>query len=99
MVGNIRYRSAAVAGANKKAEQMKAIQTRYLGPTNVRGTRIKAFVEGSSITCSYDYGLDNSDNHVAAAQRLAAKLKWDYSLASGSLPNGDHCHVLLPASN
>ena len=36
---------------------MQAIETRYLGPTNTRGSRIKATAAAGSITIHYDDAL------------------------------------------
>lgn len=73
---------------------MQAIRTRYLGPTNYRGSRIKASAQAGSVTVSYDYALNIDGNHKAAAQALVDKLDWGYSFSSGVLPCGDWCHVL-----
>lgn len=77
---------------------MKAIQTRYLGPTNSRGSRIKAWAEGgNSVTIPYPYELSGENVHRKAAEALCAKLGWtlnkDWKLASGGLPNGDYAFV------
>ena len=77
---------------------MRAIITRYLGPTNHRCSRIKASAgRAGSITVSWDYSLpDNvSANHRAAAMALMHKLGWDYALVSGETENF-HVHVMLP---
>lgn len=52
---------------------MQAILTRYFGPTNSRGSRIKASCERGSITIPYDdtHGADAA--HIAAAQALVDK--------------------------
>ena len=80
---------------------MQAIVTKYLSPTNTRGARIKATAhtgQGGSITVPWDYALDTSANHRAAALALANKYKWlDHSDLSegGSLPAGNgECFVL-----
>jgi len=53
------------------------ITTKYLGPTNTRGSRIKALTSsGLSITVGYDDVLNNENNHVAAAELLAIKVGW-----------------------
>jgi len=48
------------------------INTKYLGPTNTLGARIKA-TSGylASISVPYDCEMDGRDNHDAAAQALA----------------------------
>lgn len=77
---------------------MKAIQTKYLGPTNTKGSRIKAWAEGvKPMTFAWGYSDDVDDNHKRAATVFANKHGWlleQRSLASGTLPNGDMCHVL-----
>jgi hypothetical protein len=60
--------------ANKYGRQ--AITTRYLGPGNVRGSRVKATAEAGSVTLDWDDALDSYDNHVKAAEALVAKFKW-----------------------
>ncbi len=54
----------------------QAIITKYLGPTNVRGSRVKAVAEAGSITLSWDHALNSDENHALAAQTLADKYKW-----------------------
>ena len=77
---------------------MQAIVTKYLGPTNTRGARIKATAQAGATYLSWDYALDTSANHRAAAIALANKFKWlDHSDLSegGSLPAGNgECFVL-----
>lgn len=51
----------------------QAIETRYLGPTNTRGGRIKASAYAGSITVPYDHELNADQNHYRAAMALAAK--------------------------
>ena len=72
-------------------EKMKAIQTRYLGPTNYRGSRIKAFAEGvKSLTIPYPYELSGDAVHRKAAEALCDRMGWAGDLACGGLPNGDY---------
>ena len=54
------------------------IVTRYLGPTDHRGSRIKATHKRDSeitwqATISWDYSLDATANHQAAAEQLLGK--------------------------
>jgi hypothetical protein len=66
---------------------MKAIVTKYLGPTDRRGSRIKAEAEGGNrVTLSYDHASDNP--HRDAAVALCLKLNWHGTLAEGGLPDG-----------
>jgi hypothetical protein len=52
---------------------MQAIITKYLCPTNVRGSRYKATCERGSLTVSADDALTYSDNHRAVCDQLCAK--------------------------
>lgn len=71
---------------------MKAIQTRYLGPTNYRGSRIKATAEGGhSVTIGYPHEYNTEQAHWQACKALLAKTGWQWTeVASGGLPNGDY---------
>ena len=55
---------------------MQAIITKYIGPTNTRGSRCKASAEAGSITVEWDDALNSEENHAAAARALVAKLGW-----------------------
>ena len=51
------------------------IKTKYIGPTNYRGSRIKAIHKRDSEntfskTISWDYALESPDNHLEAAKAL-----------------------------
>lgn len=68
---------------------MQSITTKYLGPTNYRGSRIKAITEsGISVIVSYDDGLDSYANHEAAAKKLYAKLNWHGNIIAGGTKDG-----------
>ncbi len=54
----------------------QAIETKFLGPTNHRGSRVKATACAGSITVPWDYSYGAEDNHVFAARALALKLSW-----------------------
>lgn len=60
---------------------MVVIKTKYLSPTNSRGSRIKAEANGFTVTVPYDYALNNEQVHFKAVQALVAKhgLDWDIS--------------------
>lgn len=67
---------------------MKAIRTRYLGPTNTKGSRIKADDgDGNSMIVSYDhrYGID--ENHRLACKALQRKLNWAGRYYGGGMPH------------
>ena len=75
---------------------MQAITTKYIGPTNFRGSRIKASCEAGSITLPYDYS-ENDGGHYGAAVALIKKLGWeDYGTwYRGDTANG-HVYVCSP---
>jgi hypothetical protein len=55
---------------------MQAITTKYLGPTNTQGARIKATCESGTVTVGYRHDLSGADVHAVAAMALARKLKF-----------------------
>ena len=55
---------------------MKAIQTKYIGPTDKRRSRIKAFTDSQSLTVSMDDNLGLDRNSEQVALLLCAKMKW-----------------------
>ncbi len=57
---------------------MQAIQTKYLGPTNFRGSRVKAMAQSGSVTVGWNDAYDTDDNHRNAALTLAKRLGWDH---------------------
>lgn len=74
---------------------MKAIITRYIPPTNERGSRISAVAEPyrvNRVVISWDDGLDAVGNHRAAAFALCRKRDWTGDLVTGSLTNA-YVHV------
>jgi hypothetical protein len=59
---------------------MIAIQTKYLGPTNSRGSRIKAWTyTGRSVTISYPHEYSHEVCHFQAVKALIENhgLDWD----------------------
>ena len=77
---------------------MQAIQTKILPPTNTKGTRVKAWCQAGAITRSYGQVSESlSDYQRTVALELADSLDWldRCDVASGWLPNGDGCHVLV----
>lgn len=70
---------------------MQAIETKWLGPTNHRGSRVKATCQAGSVTVGWDYGAGNdtgqSDveaNHDRAARALIQKMGWFGTWARGA---------------
>ena len=67
---------------------MKAIMTKYLGPTDRRGSRIKATdSDGNNLVQGYDSALNSDDNHKAAAKALRDKMGWKGRMIGGWVGN------------
>ena len=67
----------------------QSIKTRYVSPTNHRGSRIIATTpSGHKLTHHWDYALNSDANHYAAAEALRAKLDWPSIKAGGSTAKG-----------
>lgn len=79
---------------------MVTIITRYIGPTNTRGSRIIAqrsdwkpgYPKGTRVTVGYDHAA--SDPHLAAARQLAEGMNWYGTWIGGDLPEGK-CFVCV----
>lgn len=70
---------------------MKAIKTTYHGPTNFRGSRIKATDEdGNSVYIPYPHELNSTEGHRKAAHALMEKMGWSGEVVTGSLKK---CYV------
>lgn len=77
---------------------MKAIKTKFLGPTNHRGARVVATdTDTNKITIDWDHELDAEENHREAARALIAEMNWFGAWVSGSLLDG-YVHVCLKRS-
>lgn len=71
---------------------MKAIQVKYLGATNNRGSRVKAWTEGgNSVIIPFPY--ESKCFHKNAALALCVKMHWPTNIIGGGLPNGDYVYV------
>jgi hypothetical protein len=67
---------------------MQAIVTKYLNPTDTKGSRIKATCDAGSVTIPYPHELSGIAVHEAAVAALLAKLEWETGeWVGGSLPN------------
>ena len=73
----------------------QAITTKYFGPSNVRGSRVKATADAGSITLHWDNALNTEQNHALAARKLAAKLGWVGQWIGGSLPGSGYAFVMV----
>jgi hypothetical protein len=66
-----------------------AILTRYLGPTNYMGSRVKAYTEtGIQKTITWDDALSVEDNHRLAVGTLARAKGWTGRWVGGSTGEG-----------
>ena len=66
---------------------MQAIVTKYIGPSNVRGARIKATADAGSVIVPKKYELNTEDAHAYAALALARKFGWKGTLIMGGMPD------------
>jgi hypothetical protein len=56
---------------------MIAIETKYHGATNSKGSRYSATTcNGQRLTLSADYSLNSDENHERVAVALAGKMNW-----------------------
>ena len=67
----------------------QAILTHYMGPTNFRGSRVKAVSgSGMSVTVGYDSALSIGENHASACKALVDKLNWGGRWIGGGTDKG-----------
>jgi hypothetical protein len=74
---------------------MQAIVTKYLPPSNTRGSRIRATADAGSVTILFPADIDGQAAHRVAAQALADKLGWGRKYLGGSLPDNTG-YVFVP---
>jgi hypothetical protein len=67
---------------------MQAIVTKFIAPTNTRGSRIKATAQAGSITIAWDDATGIDENHRRAALALCERYEWPKRLVCGGLPDG-----------
>src|SRR5690349_14549112 len=72
----------------------QAIETKFIGPTNHRGARVKATAEAGSVTVPWNHTIGIEGNHIAAAKALATKLDWSGYWVGGGLPGSGFAFVL-----
>lgn len=67
----------------------RAIHTKYIGPSNTRGSRIKAFDEaGNSVTIGYDDDVKRDEPYAEACRKLCEKMGWTGRLVGGGTKGG-----------
>lgn len=74
----------------------QAITTKYLGPTDRRGSRVKASCLAGHLTLEWDDRFNSDQNHAMAAMALAKKLDWTgnrYKFHDGVTAGGEHIFV------
>jgi hypothetical protein len=65
---------------------VKAITTKYIGPSNTKGSRIAASDgDGNRVVVGYDHSMNSERNHARAAAELCRKKRWNGRLHGGSL--------------
>lgn len=74
---------------------MQAIETKYHGPTERRGSRISARCEAGRITLERDSALGIEENHRAAAVALLLKLGWHGHWTMGAVPGLPNGYVVV----
>lgn len=62
----------------------QAIKTKYHGPTNFSGARIKATCDAFSKFFPWEYEFSVEMNHRRGAQLLMSEMGWDLPLNGGS---------------
>ncbi len=68
---------------------MQSIITRYLGPTNHRGARIRATTaSGQALTVQINHSYSDGRCHAEAALELCKRLEWSGELVSGGTREG-----------
>lgn len=67
----------------------QAIETKFIGPTNTRGSRVKASAQAGSVTIGWDHALNTDENHAKAAQALADKYGWEGNMVGGGNAAGN----------
>jgi hypothetical protein len=66
----------------------QAILTKFIGPSDRRGSRVKATAEAGSVTIDWNHALNPERNHAAAARALALKYGWRAKYHGGGMPQG-----------
>ena len=68
---------------------MKAITTKFHGPSNIKGSRYSASDEdGNRVILSSEYALNSAENHARAATALLDKMQWSGRMVGGSTKHG-----------
>lgn len=71
----------------------QAIVTKFVGPTNFRGSRIVVSAQAGRMIVAWDHALNTDQNRDRAAQAFADKWGWKGRLVGGGLPGSGNCYV------
>lgn len=72
-----------------------AIATKFLGPTNTRGARVKATLyNGKSVTLKWDHALNGGENHYRAAAQCVSKYVLCESYLADKAPWAHEIHAV-----
>lgn len=75
---------------------MKAITTKFTGPSSRRGSRITARdSDGNKVVFDHSYANSHDEAHANAARALCKKMGWQGVLIQGSLGPGQEVFVWL----
>jgi hypothetical protein len=74
---------------------MVAIASKYHGPTDTRGSCVRATANGNTVTVPWASELDSEANHREACKRLCDKLGWDADRFFGGVMD-DHRWAWVP---
>lgn len=76
----------------------QAIETRFHGPTDFRGSRYSARADKRIpvLFVGADHALNSTENHAAAAQQFAEKMGWSGKWYAGGTRDG-YVFVCVPA--
>lgn len=70
------------------------IRTRYIGPTDFQGSKIRATMRGKQLTMAYDHGA--RDPHLKAAQALADRVHGAASLIAQEMTATGYVYNVFP---
>ena len=73
-----------------KTTTMQAIKTKFFGPTNRRGSRVRAKCERGSLVVEWDHSVGPEENHRRAVRLLLDKFAAEDAAKYGAPPSDHH---------
>ena len=73
---------------------MKAIRTRSLRASNLRGVGVAADCDELRIRVEHDFDISDEENHRAAAHALCNRLGWHGALVGPGVYRGDRFWIV-----